>query len=83
MALVKSLHFERPTGQSRNLSESIIAVLSRMSTDLVQPSRADGAKVLTRSQIRNFILFVTHSLRLLIIMQSVDKNCLDSDDNPQ
>ena len=32
---------------------------------------------MTKNQIRNFVLLVTHSFRLLIIMQSVDKCCLE------
>mmetsp|Transcript_37371 Transcript_37371/g.49122 ORF Transcript_37371/g.49122 Transcript_37371/m.49122 type:complete len:176 (-) Transcript_37371:50-577(-) len=51
-----------------------------MPIDLVQPNR-QGGRVLKKVEVRNFVLFVTHSLRLLIIMQSVDKNCLDSDEN--
>lgn len=81
VALVKSLHVQRADGQEINLSASVISLLSRMPADLLQPDRKSGP-ALEKGQIRFFILMITHAFRLLIIMQSVDKNCLDSDENP-
>ena len=81
VALVKSLHVKRADGQEINLSANVISLLSKMPADLLQPDRKSGP-ALEKGQIRFFILMITHAFRLLIIMQSVDKNCLDSDENP-
>lgn len=70
-------------GQSKHLSTGLIFALNRMPTDLLTQEKADASKVLTKNQVRNFVLFVTHSLRLLIILQSIDKNCLEPQENPQ
>lgn len=67
MALVRSMH--RTGDPERNLSQSLIHLLVTMPADLL-------VSVLSKNQVRNFTLFLTHSLRLLIIMQAVDKNCL-------
>jgi len=83
LSLVKSLHYKRESGEENNLSANLIAVLNRMPTDLLQAAKPDYTQVLTKNQVRNFILFVTHSFRLLIILQSIDKNCLDPENNPQ
>ena len=81
LALVRSLH--RNTETERNLSQSLIQLLNRMPNDLLVrgPGKVDRSKVLSINQVRNFVLFLTHSLRLLIIMQAVDNNCLEAADD--
>ena len=82
LALVRSLH--RQDDNERNMSQTLIDVLNRMPNDLLLlSSKSDQSKVLPINQVRNFVLFLTHSLRLLITMQAVDKNCLESTEDPQ
>ena len=81
LALVRSLH--RNTETERNLSQSVIQLLNRMPNDLLvrRSAKVDRSKVLSINQVRNFALFLTHSLRLLIIMQAVDNSCLEAADD--
>lgn len=54
-----------------------------MPSDLLQQDKQDPSKVMSQTQKRFFVLFITHALRLLIIVQSIDKNLLNGEFNLQ
>ena len=72
-SLIRSLHVQS-AGEDRQLTPSLIQVLNRMPYNLL--------RLMTTTQQRFFIQFVTHVFRLLIIVQSIDRNILDGDLNP-
>jgi hypothetical protein len=58
------------------LVPSLLHILHRIPSDLLKQPE------MTLYQKRAFVLFVTHAFRLMIIVQSVDKNALDAERNP-
>lgn len=72
--LVRSFH--KPDEQTK-LIPSILHILYRIPSDLLKDPE------MTMNKKRNFVLFITHAFRLLLICQAVDKTILDADRNPK